>query len=196
MTPQETADFFYGLLLEDFHYGHQRAQVNRAYKQVCEKLNAPVTGMGEHPSEIPVVDETVIENLLFNAIGREIYVVTISGERVAGGAMSAAKACLDEMKPYLRLPEPQVECRHEPFEGRCIHCNARFVLGHVIVAKPEPVSVDLAAGAKAICDFLPFSWIDEEKIVPSELTLPLDEERSDARVLAKACAEAWGLKWK
>jgi hypothetical protein len=46
--------------------------------------------------------------------------------------------------------------------------------------EPEPVSVDLEAGASAIAGALAAKGI----------------ALTDDRPLAKACAEAWGLKWK
>lgn len=33
------------------------------------------------------------------------------------------------------LRSESVICKHEPFEGRCIHCNAPFVDGHAIVTE-------------------------------------------------------------
>ena len=101
MNPQEAVDAFRDLLLEDFHYGHQRAQVDRAYKQVCEKLNAPVTGMGEHLSEMRY-NVLALRQRLMEIV--ETYDPT--EPFLPDGNLRVMNDLMATLSPYLRSPEP------------------------------------------------------------------------------------------
>jgi|SRR5688500_13143144 len=52
---------------------------------------------------------------------------------------TAATNLLSEIDARLAAGAEPVACKHEPFEGRCVHCNAPYVNGRAVIPpSPQP----------------------------------------------------------
>lgn len=128
----------------------------------------------EQPDERTVIAQAGIESIIRrHAIGWIMDKEQPMADYLFSKAEEMASAILAVYPPHAIEREAQqpLDCRHEPYQGYCGHCNAPYINGVAVVGQPpERESISPKAVYKNIINFLN-TW---KLYPPPDSTLALD----------------------